>query len=76
MDKVKPQREYAKVCVSKEVTKVAHVCSCDNSCPSFEGEVAGNSISWPVAFGRYRISYCPWCGLKLPLELNKPGSLK
>jgi len=54
--------------VSQVTTKVAHICKADNSLPSFEGEVAEASILWPVAFGRYRMSYCPWCGLKLPLS--------
>ena len=55
--------------VSQVVTKVAHICKGDASCPSFEGEVAGIGIQWPVAFGRYRMSYCPWCGLHLPNKL-------
>lgn len=65
--------EQARIKVSQIITKVAHICSSDSSGPSFEGEVAGTSIQWPVAFGRYRMDYCPWCGLHLPNSLPNKG---
>lgn len=62
----------AEIVVSMVVTKVAHVCHCDDSRPSFEGEIAGAGVMWPVAFGRYRMGYCPWCGKHLPNYWQPP----
>ena len=65
---MKPEnaKKEAEIKVSQVVTKVAHLCRSDDSRPSFEGEIAGVGVQWPIAFGRFRISYCPWCGLPLP----------
>ena len=62
--------ELAEIRVSQIVTKVVHVCPSDSSNPQFEGEVHGTSIKWPVAFGRYPLAYCPWCGLPLPHSIK------
>ena len=85
-EKEPKQVETAEIKMSR-ITEVAHVCRCDDSSPSFLGEVVGtsiawpvafgrlevvgNSIAWPVAFGRFQMSYCPWCGKKLPKEIKK-----
>lgn len=72
--KSKDEAKEARIVVSNVVTKVAHVCDCDSSHPSFEGEVAGVGVQWPVAFGRYRMSYCPWCGKHLPNRWEGKGA--
>jgi len=68
--------EEAKVVVTDVVKSVVHVCSCDDSHPSFPGVVVGTSISWPVAFERFRMSYCPWCGRHLPHTLPQNSAKK
>ena len=67
-------KDLAGIKVSQVVTKVAHICLCDDSRPSFEGQVAGASIMWPVAFERYRMTFCPWCGLRLPTILKEKSN--
>jgi len=71
----KKTEEQAEIKISRVVTKVAHFCKSDDIRPSFEGEITGVGIQWPVAFGRYymsfRMSYCPWCGLHLPNEFKE-----
>jgi len=55
----------AEIVISKVVTKLTHICKCDDTHPSFEGEIDGNNVHWPLC-GRFRMSYCPWCGKHLP----------
>ena len=66
----KEPTKMAGIKVSQITTRVAHICKCDDSLPSFEAEVMGTSILWPVAFNKFRMSYCPWCGLELPYNLS------
>ena len=62
--------KLAAIRASQIVTKVVHVCPSDSSGPQFEAEVHGTEIKWPVAFGRYPLVYCPWCGLPLPHSIK------
>jgi len=64
-------KELARIEVSQMVTRVVHICADDPSAPQFGGEVHGTAIDWPVAFGRYRMGYCPWCGLPLPHTIKE-----
>ena len=64
------KEELAGIKVSGVIKRVTHLCLSDDSKPSFDGDVVGVSIKWPVAFNRYVMSYCPWCGLKLPFRMK------
>jgi hypothetical protein len=69
------EQPEAKIVVSEVIQRVTHLCGCDSSKPSFDGVVTGISIKWPVAFGRFSMTYCPWCGLRLP-DTIKAGEPK
>ncbi|GAG00093.1 unnamed protein product, partial [marine sediment metagenome] len=57
--------------ITQVIKRVTHYCKCDNSMPSFHGIIGSSKwIEWPIFNEQYRISYCPWCGKKLPHELG------
>jgi len=62
----------AEVTVTQVVKRITHYCKSDNSQPSFDGILnVSKWIEWPVFVEQYRISYCPWCGKKLPINMDK-----
>lgn len=66
----KNTEKQAEIKVSHVITKVVHVCHCNTpAIDVFEGEVTARNIKWPVLNGKWSMSYCPWCGLHLPLNL-------
>lgn len=71
MLKLPSEYKEAEIKVSHVIKKVTHVCYCSlPAFDTFEGEVVGLNIIWPVFNGKYRMSYCPWCGLHLPDNLK------
>ena len=68
--------EQAKIKLKRTIKIVGHPCkSCEWSHPPviFEGIVSEGKIEWPIQHG-YHISYCPHCGLKLPMNYGKGAS--
>lgn len=64
--------EQAEIKVTKFVKVFTHSCKCDDSRPSFQGVLnLSQWIEWPVFQESFRISYCPWCGKKLPSKPDK-----
>ena len=63
--------KQAKVKITKTIKILGHPCkACEWNNPPivFEGLVNDSGIiEWPV-FAKYRISYCPHCGMKLPIR--------
>ncbi len=62
--------KQANIKVTRVIKIVGHPCkSCVLNAPPivFEGVVKDTGIEWPV-YANYHISYCPHCGLKLPME--------
>ncbi len=69
--KMKKEEKTAGVVASKVVTQITHLCLSDSSRPRIDGIVTGSAeITWPVVNDRFQMSYCPWCGLRLPRRMK------
>jgi len=50
---------------------VSHKCGRGADEFEYFGRINTAFIDWPVFFSKYQISYCPFCGVKLPINIGK-----